>query len=1092
MKQRFFDLKTVVPSITHNLRGAISGLRPYVQRIVGLQVLWLAVLLAVPVFSQVVGGTISGTVRDQSGAVLPGATVTVENEETGFVRKLVTSDAGLYAAPSVAVGRYRVTVSREGFQSQVKTGIDLVVGQYVVVDFALTLGALQQTVNVEVAPMPVSTSLQQTSGLVNERQVKDLPLNGRSYDELVTLNPAIVNYTSERTGGVGTSNSSVGNMFAISGHRPQENLFLLNGVEYTGASEINITPGGASGQLLGVDAVREFNVVTDTYGAEYGKRPGGQVSIVTASGSNQIHGTAYEFLRNSALDARNFFDQGSIPSFQRNEFGGALGGPIIKDKLLFFSNYEGYRQNLGLSDVTLVPDNEARLGYLPGSNGTLTNVGVAPSAAPLLALWPVANGPDLGGGIAEAFSHPLQHIREDFGTTRIDENLSSKDTMFGVYTVDDSADFTPTVNPLSDDVENLREQVVSLQEQHVFSASLLNTARVGFSRAGYFFTGQTPVNLPGWVAGDPIGAVVIGGGTALNGASQISGAGTNAGSNLRAARNLYTIDDHIYYTHGRHAVEVGAWFQRIQANDNLAQDQYGQASFGSLTSFLQAKIGTFTVIPTPTPVGWRSIEGAWFVQDQIKLRPNLNLRIGFRAESTDGWNESHDRAANYGFADGVIQTLPIVGNSVFTDNRAKFLPEPRVGLAWDPFGKSQTVIRAGFGIYRALLDNIDYRLDQTAPFNATESLKNVSLAGLQIVPGAALPAGSLISPSGIQPNAETPTVISYTFAIEQQIAPGTSLSVGYIGSRGYHGMLSVDANEPAPTVCPASPCPASLAAGTIYYPSGAPLANPSLANTTTWFSSGESSYNALVVDVNRRLGHGFQLRGSYTYSKNLDDGTAWNSSVGANAPGFVMFPLQPRLDWSPATDNVSSLAAINGSYELPFGSGKRFLSAPEGWQGKLADGWRISAIETLQTGFPFTPQLGFNPTHNGDSRDPIRPSWNPAFNGNVILGGPNQYFNPNAFVLPPSGTYGNVGRDVLTGPGLAGLDFSVLKATALTERVRLQFRAEFFNLLNRANFGTPNAVVFSSASSTPSPTAGVITSTTTTSRQIQFGLKLLF
>ena len=792
------------------------------------------------------------------------------------------------------------------------------------------------------------------------------------------------------------------------------------------------------------------------------------------------------------MDARNFFDQGSIPPFQRNEFGAALGGPIKKDKVLFFGNYEGYRQNLGLSDVTLVPDNQARQGFVPNSAGTLTNVGVAPGVAPLLALWPVANGPELGSGIAEAFSHPLQRVREDFGTARMDDNLSPKDTLFGVYTVADSGDNTPSANPLSSVVEYLREQVVSLQEQRVITTSLLNTARVGFSRASYYFTGQTQANLPGWVQGDPIGAVVIGGGTALNAASQITLAGTNAGSNLATARNLFTVDDHIFYTHGRHQFEAGAWLQRIQANDNLAQNQYGQASFGSLTSFLQGTVGTFTVVPSPTPVGWRSLEGAWFVQDQVKLRSNLNLRIGFRAESTNGWNESHNRAANYVFSNGVIQTQPVIGDSVFTENRAKFLPEPRLGVAWDPFGKSRTVIRAGFGIYRSLLDSLDYRLDQTAPFNATQSIKNVALSTLQIVPGESLPAGSKISPSGIQPNAHTPTVISYTFTLEQQIATNTTLSVGYIGSRGYHEMLSVDANEPVPSVCPAAACPASLAAGTIYYPAGAALSNPALTNTTTWMSNGESSYNALEVDVNRRLSHGLQLRGVYTYSKNLDDGTAWNSSVGANAPGFVMFPLNPKLDWGPASTDVRHLAVINGSYELPLGPGKRFLAGAAGVKGKVAEGWRLSAIESLQSGFPFTPQLGFNPTNNGDSRNPIRPSWNPAYAGNVILGGPNQYFNPNAFVLPPTGTYGNVGRNVLTGPGLAGLDFSVLKTTSLTEKVHVQFRAEFFNLMNRANFGSPNAIVFSSASSTPAATAGVITNTATTSRQVQFGLKLLF
>src|SRR6185437_3573097 len=368
--------------------------------------------------AQVVGGSISGVVHDETGSVLPLVNVTITNSETGAERKLVTDNAGRYAAVSIAVGQYQITVTKQGFASQVKTGIDLIVGQTASVDFTLPLGEVRQVVTVEEAPATVNISTQQTSGLVNERQVKELPLNGRSYDELITLNPAIVNYSSQRSGGIGTSNSAVGNMFAVSGHRPQENLFLLNGIEYTGASEINNTPGGASGQLLGVDAVREFNVVTDTYGAEYGKRPGAQISIITASGTNQVHGSAYEFLRNNDLDARNFFDQGAAPQFQRNEFGGALGGPIKKNKLFVFGNYEGFRQHLGLSNVTLVPNQAARAGFLPDANGHLVPVKIAPSAAALLSLWPVQNGPDLGGGIGEAFNHPLQTIREDFGTSR--------------------------------------------------------------------------------------------------------------------------------------------------------------------------------------------------------------------------------------------------------------------------------------------------------------------------------------------------------------------------------------------------------------------------------------------------------------------------------------------------------------------------------------------------------------------------------------------------------------------------------------------------------------------------------------------------
>ena len=926
-------------------------------------------LFAASLNAQIAGASLSGTVRDDSGGGLPQTVVTVRNRETGAERKLLTDDSGRYSAPALAIGTYEIEAAKAGFASQVKRGIELVVGENASVDLILPVGELKQVMVVEESPSPVSLSTQQTTGLVNERQVKELPLNGRSFDELMTLNAGIVNYTAERSGGIGTSNSSVGNMFAVSGRRPQENLFLLNGIEFTGASLINNTPGGTSGQLLGVDAVREFNVVSDTYGAEYGKRPGGQVSIVTASGTNQFHGSLYEFLRNSALDARNFFDQGSIPQFQRNNFGASAGGPIRKDKLFLFGNYEGYRQNLGLSDVTLVPDAASRAAAVP-------------SVAPLLALWPLQNGPELGGGIAEAFSHPVQRIREDFGTTRLDYNFSAADSLFAAYTVDDSAAGTPSVNPLSSVVESLREQVASVQEQHVFSPTLLSTARLGFSRASYFFTGVTPVDLPGWVPGAPIGAVVVGGGTALNGASQLSAAGTNAGSNLRAARNLYTFEEHVALTRGAHQVEAGVWLQQVQANDNLAQNQYGQASFSSLAAFLAGTVSTFTVVPSPTPLSWRTFEGAGFVQDVIRLRANLQVRVGFRFESTNGWNESRNRAANYSFdSAGVIQTDPFTGHSVFAVNRARFLPEPRVGLAWDPFGKSRTVIHGGFGIYRALLDNLDYRLDQTAPFNTTQTYKNVPVANLQSG------TGSKISPSGVQPDAYTPTVIEWSLRIEQQVAANTSIAASYTGSHGYHEMLSVDANEPFPTILN----------GAAFYPANAALANPLLANTTTWLSEGLSSYQALGLDLNRRFSRHLQVRAVYTYSKSLDDGTAWNSSVGANAPGFVMFPLHPKLDWGPSTSDVRHLANINGTYELPHG-------------------WTLSAIAGLQSGFPFTPQLGYNPTGNGDSRNPVRPSWNPAFSGSVVQGGPVQYFNPAAFVQPPSGTYGNVGRDILTGP----------------------------------------------------------------------------
>ena len=1033
--------------------------------------------------AQIVGANLSGSVHDSSGAAVSGATVVVHQAETGATRTLTTDSEGRFFAPSVPVGPYTVSATHEGFETQQQTGITLTVGQSQQLNFVLGLASVQQQVVVVDSGETVNTTTQQTAGLIDERQVKELPLNGRSYDELLTLNPATVNYTNERSGGIGTSNSSVGNMFAVSGRRPQDNLFLLNGIEYTGSSLINVTPGGTSGQLLGVDAVREFNVASDTYGATYGKRDGAQVSIVTSSGTNHLRGTAFEFIRNSALDARNYFDQGNIPEFQRNQFGGSLGGPIRANKLFLFGNYEGFRQNWDLSEVALVPDNEARQGYLPNSAGVEQKVGVNAAVAPLLALWPVQNGPDLGGGIAEAFSHPPQHIREDFGTARFDDNLSGKDLLFAVYTVDDSAANTPSANPLSLVNESLREQVASVQEQHVFSPALLNTARFGYSRAGYFFTGYSPVSLPGWVTGEPIGTIVISGSTASNGASAITQAGLNVGSNNTATRNLFTVDDHVYWSRGRHQIEAGVWLQRIQSNDLLAQDQYGQASFSTLQTFLQGTVKTFTVVPSPTELGWRSLEGAGYIEDTIKLTPRLELRAGFRSESTDGWNEAQDRAANYAIVDGVLQTQPVIGGSALSKNNAVFLPEPRVGFAWDVWGNGKTAVRGGFGLYHGLLDTLDYRLDQTAPFNTAESISNIAVSKLTITPGTPPPAGTKVSPSNVQPDIDTPAVLSWSLRIEQQIAPRTSLTIGYVGSHSYHQILSEDMNEPVPTYEPD---------GTVFYLAGATNANPALANSTSWVSQGAGAYNSLVVDVRRSFASGFQFRGNYTFSKNLDDGSAWNTSVSGNTPAFVEFPLNPKLDWGPAATDVRNTGSFNGSYELPFGANRRLLSHAARPVNFIVGGWTASGIVTAQTGFPFSPQLGYNPTGNGDTRNPVRPNWNPNFTGTLYPRTPNQYFNPSAFLPPANGTYGNVSRDSLTGPGLTEVDFSATRNAHLTERLGLQFRAEFFNILNHTNFLTPNEVVYTSATSGISPTAGLITATSTTSRQIQFGAKLQF
>ena len=1050
--------------------------------------------------AQVVGGTISGTIVDPSGAAVANAQVLVRNDEIGSERHLISGLDGRYAAPSIPVGTYTVSATADGFTAGRQLNIPLSVGQSQQVNIALAVTGVTQNVTVQDVPPLVNLSTQQTSGLVDSREVKELPLNGRSYDQLITLNPGTVNYTAQRSGSIGTSNSSVGNMFAVSGRRPQDNLYLLNGVEYTGASLINVTPGGTSGQLLGVEAVREFNVISDTYSAAYGKRQGAQVSIVTASGTNRIHGSEYEFLRNSFFDARNYFDQARIPNFQRNNYGLAMGGPIKRDKFFLFGNYEGYRQKLGLSDATFVPNAASRAAAVA-------------SVQPLLALFPIANGPDIGGGLALAYSNPSQHINEQFATSRFDANISKNDLLFAVYTIDDSTAHSPTANPLAYIDESLREQVASVQEQHVFSSRLLNTARIGYSRASFYFIGgTTPLNgaaVPGFVTGRPVGAIVVAGSTASNGASLLSG-GANVGSNNAVSRNIYTADDHIFYSIGRHTLEVGGWIQRLDSNDNLAQNQSGQASFADVPSFLQGKIKTFTVVPSPTPLNWRTFMGGAYVEDTWRIHPRLELRGGLRTESTSGWNERNGRAANYEFTNGVINSAPTVGHSALTENRARFLPQARIGVAWDVFGNGKTSVRASFGQHYSLLDNLNYRLDQSAPFNATFSYSGTTVS--------APTSGTItISPSNFQQNISTPSALSWTFRIEQQLAPSTSLTVGYVGSHAYHQILSEDQNEPAFVVCPDPACtsatngvppPTSLVSGSIYYPTTV-KPNPSYANTTSWVSQGTAFYHGLNVDLRRAISHGVQLRANYTWSKNLDDGSAWNTSVSANTPAFVSVPQNPGLDWGAAATDVRHVFAFNGSYELPFGPNQAFFNHAGHTGNLLISGITLSAIANLQTGFPFTPQLGYNPTGSGDSRNPVRPDANPNFHGALYTKGSTsqraaQFFNPAAFSAPVYGTVGNLRRDTLTGPGYGNLDLSLSKTTQVSERIHTQFRAEFFNVLNHTNLQTPQATVYTAGptqstaaaarNATPvlSPTAGVITSTASTSRQIQLGLKLLF
>jgi hypothetical protein len=587
--------------------------------------------------------------------------------------------------------------------------------------------------------------------------------------------------------------------------------------------------------------------------------------------------------------------------------------------------------------------------------------------------------------------------------------------------------------------------------------------------------------------------------------------------------NLFSASDDVHLIRGIHSFSAGAWVQGVQQNlSGPAQNVAGTAAYASLMALLQDSLNAFNANVLVTPEGYRSKEAAWYVQDEIKLRPNLTLRLGLRDEMTDGWNEVAGRCSNLAYdKSGVPVTEPFLGHSCLTENNAKALWQPRVGLAWDPTGTGTWAVRAGFGTYNDLQDTQGFRLSSNPPYNGRLAFTGTStnpLHLLSLVPispftplaptcNAQLVAAnqqcSIYSEGGVDPTMHTPTVEQWSFTIERGLARDVVLQLGYVGSEAYHTLLPMNLNAPHPQVC-TNPtdtrgCPsggylrpvAYVPPGTTYIPLG-PRPNPYMDKTNSQIFAGTSSYNALNVSLIKRASRGLTLKMNYTFSKALDFNSAGSSASGTNQPKSILDPFDLKLSRGIAAFSLRYQFNASFAYLLPFGKGQRWGGGASGLVDKLIGGWQWNGIVTAQSGFPLTPQVGANTSGTGDTDNPDVPNWNPAFSGPVILGRPDRWFDPKAFgPLPPTnGTFGNVARGSLIGPRLTTFDTSLFKMVGITERWRLQFRAEAFNIFNHSNFSEPNAVVF--AANSISPSVGIITSTATTSRQIQFALKLLF
>jgi hypothetical protein len=1100
-------------------------------------------------FGQGATASISGVVRDASGAVIPGVTITAKHIDSGLMRTAVSNEAGNYSIPLLPVGAYEITTELPGFKQEIRRGVTLTVGQEAVVNFNLEVGTVSESVTVTGEAPIVNTTLASTTGLVNESQIKDLPLNGRGFDQLMAVAPGTINYT---------SNVNLnGNFFSVVGRRPEENTFSINGVEYIGSNSAGqpIGPAGASGQTLGVDAVREFNLVQHSYGAEYGKRAGGHVVTVTTSGTNQLHGSVFEYLRNSALDARNFFDQTSAaPPFKRNEFGGTLGGPIKKDKLFIFGNYEGFRQRLALSNVAVVPDSQVRQGLLPcylatpgacGSNpgqyvtapnlksGMLPfaqNFWPTPTGAELLVPAGIANA-GLPTGTAFAISNPKQSVREDFGLARFDYNASSKDTYSVNYLISDGDKSDPRPDTNFVQISKSRNQVVAFQQTHVFSPTLLNSFNGGFTRA--YSPVSTPPAVPipanlAFITGRLPGQITLGGGVSTAAASGIVAA--NGNDPTANALNLYTASDDIHLSKGNHSLSFGAWYQRVQENQSgPAQNKSGTVAYPTLLAFLQDAPTAFNANVVVTPVGYRQHLAALYFQDEMKLRPNFTLRLGLRDEMTDGWNEVKSRCSNlvYDKSTGLPLTDPLIGSSCLTENNAKALLQPRVGIVWDPTGTGVWAVRAGFGIHNDLQDNLAFRLDSNPPFNPRVVLSGPMLAQYPINPAIPMPPNcnaqlvaakancAIYSVGGVEPTMHTPTIQQWSFALERGITQNLAVQLSYVGSEAYHTMIPMNLNAPRPQVCandagclsggvgrPVVTVPRGTTfiapTGNCGGPNGTTIAcypNPYQNKSNSQMFEGTMSYNSFNISVIKRASHGLTFKTNYTFAKALDYNSGGSSNASTNQPKAILNPYNLNLSRGIAAFSLRHAVNANFGYQLPFGAGQHFAGGAHGWVNQLIGGWQWNGIFNAISGFPFTPQAGSNASGTGDTDNPDVPNLNPNFKGPVILGvdgfkKTGRYFDPGAFSLPLSGTFGNVSRGSFIGPSMTTIDTSLFKKITISEQVNLQFRAEAFNLLNHANFAEPNAVVFSG--NNISSSAGVITATSTSSRQIQFALKLMF
>jgi hypothetical protein len=1015
--------------------------------------------------------SIVGRVVADTGAGLPGAEVSARHVESGLVRIAATDATGHFTLAVLPVGTYEVRAKLPPFRPLVRPGVALVVGEPVVLKLTLALGGAEEEVTVVGDLSAVMTRSGELSFLVSEETIRDLPLNGRNYTDLALLQPGVVAFPHREGGSV----VAHGLAASVNGQDPRSNVYLLDGTLMNDFT--NSPAGSAAGTTLGTETVREFRVETNAYGAEFGRNYGGQINVITKSGTNDLRGSLYEYHRNDALDARNYFDPKEKPDFRRNQFGLTLGGPLRRDRTFFFLGYEGLRESLGRTIQTVVPDQAARQGLLPAPGGGTIVVPVSPSVRPYLDEFPLPNGEDLGGGLA-AYSFPFtQTIDQDYFQARLDQNVGGHDQVFLRYTYDRADQFLPTDFPQFPRTFVSRNQFLTAEYRRALSPRTLSTLRLGWSRTriGQEVEANTSQPLSPFVPGrESLGAIDIGG---------MPRFGPQVSADVSLRQDVYAFQGDLMHSRGRHALKAGVLVERYRSEEYNPTFSRGIHAFANLEGFLRGRSLRFIGL---TPEG--DLERAWpftllglYVQDEIRATRRLTLTAGLRYEYQTLPRDEGDRDVNM-----PDLLAPAVTVGPLYENPTGRNLSPRLGFAWDVFADQTTALRGGYGRY----------FNTNNQQNLIVTVTNPPATPRPVIPAPTFPVPDFsrlgaLSIRPIQYDLDSPHVDVFNLSVQRQLPGRVLLTLGYAGARGRNQLRNSDVNVPVPETLPD---------GTLFHPATASRPNPAFSAIELKTSDGRSWYDALVVELRRPSSGGLGFQSSYTYSRNIDTTQASTFFSDATNGTVSWFPEagQPDYNKGLADYHAKHNWVFNATWDLPMGR-------EGGRPGRgLLGGWQLAAIGQVRSGPPLTlfvqsnrsrsrwsPSLG---PGQGFDRPSLAPGRTPQ---SAILGTPEQWFDPTAFVLQPAGTYGNLGRGALIGPGLAVLDLALVKRvpwTRISPAGLVELRVEAFNVLNHTNFGIPSLQAFAGVADgeAPLPTLGRIRSTATSSRQVQLGVRVRF